>query len=94
VDQPVHLVVNDGSLYVSGGNEVLTARLSQPAGNFTLSAIEGLQIKNGCGMAFGDSGHFAIASRTENFIVKFDANFKPIKFKCELPDNPEFLLHV
>jgi hypothetical protein len=94
VDQPVHLVVHDGSLYVSGGNEVFTAKLSQPAGNFTLSAIEGLQIKNGCGMAFGDSGHFAIASRTENFIVKFDANFKPIKFKCELPDNPEFLLHV
>jgi hypothetical protein len=94
VKEPVHLVVHDGSLYASGGNEVLTAKLTQPAGNFTLSAIPGLQIKNGCGMAFGDSGHFAIASRTENFILKFDANFKPIKFKCTLPDNPEFLLHV
>lgn len=94
VKEPVHLVAHNGSLYVSGGNEVLTAKLTQPAGEFTLSAIQGLQIKNGCGMAFGDSGHFAIASRTENFILKFDANFKPIKFECTLPDNPEFLLHV
>ena len=94
VDQPVHLLVHEGSLYVSGGNEVFTAKLSKPAGNFTLSAIPGLQIKNGCGMAFTDSGHFCIASRTENLILKFDANFKPMKFECKLPDNPEFLLHV
>ncbi len=94
VEEPVHLLVHDGTLYVSGGNEVLTAKLSKPAGDFTLSAIPGLQIKNGCGMAFADSGHFYIASRTENYILKFDASFKPMKFDCKLPDNPEFLLHV
>jgi len=94
VKEPVHLVVDNGSLYVSGGNEVLTAKLSKPAGDFTLSAIQGLQIKNCGGMAFTSSGHCYIASRTENFILKFDASFKPMKFKCTLPDNPEFLLHV
>jgi hypothetical protein len=94
VNEPVHLAVHNGSLYVSGGNEVLTAKLSKPAGDFALSAIPGLQIKNGCGMACSSSGHFYIASRTENFILKFDASFKAMKFECILPDNPEFLLHV
>jgi hypothetical protein len=94
VKEPVHLLVHDGSLYVSGGNEVLTGKLSKPAGDFTLSAIPGLRVKNGGGMAFTDSGHFCIASRTENSILKFDANFKPMQFECKLPDNIEFLLHV
>jgi DNA-binding beta-propeller fold protein YncE len=94
VESPVHIVAHEGSLYVSGANEVLTARLAKPAGDFTLAAIKGLQIKNGCGMAFTGEGHFYIGSRTKNFIRKFDANFKPMKFECTLPDNPEFLLHI
>lgn len=94
VESPVHLLVHDGSLYVSGGDEVFTAKLPSPPGNFTLSAIKGLKVKNGCGMAFTDSGHLYVASRTENVILKFDPDFNPVKFHCELPDNPEFLLHV
>ena len=90
----MHIVAHEGSLYVSGANEVLTAKLAKPAGDFTLAAIKGLQIKNGCGMAFTWRGHFYIGSRTKNFIRKFDANFKPMKFECTLPDNPEFLLHI
>ena len=35
-----------------------------------------------------------IASRSENKILKFDLDFKPMKFECKLADNPEFLLHV
>ena len=35
-----------------------------------------------------------IASRSENIILKFDSDFKPMKFECKLADNPEFLLHV
>jgi DNA-binding beta-propeller fold protein YncE len=94
VKSPVHLVVHESSLYVSGGNEVLTAKLSKAAGDFMLAPIPSLQIKNGGGMAFTGSGHFYIASRTENFIQKFDDNFEPMKFECTLPDNPEFLLHI
>jgi hypothetical protein len=46
-------------------------------------------------MAFADSGHFYLASRTENVILKFDSDFRPMKFRCDdLPDNPEFLLHI
>jgi hypothetical protein len=94
VESPVHLVVWKGSLYLSGSNEVLTAKLADPPGDFTLSPIKGVKVKNGCGMAFADSGHFYIASRTENIILKFDSDFKPMEFQCKLTDNPEFLLHV
>lgn len=94
VESPVHLVAHDGRLYVSGGNEVFTAKLATPAGNFVLSPIQGLKIKNGGAMTFTDSGHFFIASRTDKFILKFDSDFKQMKFDCQLPDDPEFLLHV
>jgi hypothetical protein len=94
VETPVHILAHEGSLYVSGANEVLRVKLPKPADDFTLAAIKGLQIKNGCGMAFTGSGHFYIGSRTKNFIGKFDADFKPVKFDCILPDNPEFLLHI
>jgi hypothetical protein len=93
VKSPVHLLVWKGRLHVSGGNEVLTAKLPNPPGNFTLSPIKGVKVKNGCGMAF-TKRHFYIASRTENVILKFDSDFKPMEFQCELTDNPEFLLHV
>ena len=51
-------------------------------------------MKNACGMAFTKSGHLYIASRSEDIILKFDSDFKPMKFECKLADNPEFLLHV
>jgi len=94
VESPVHLVTHDGVLYVTGGNEILSAKLTRPAGDFTLSAMKDLKIKNASGMAFGDSGHVYVASRTENIILKFDSNFKPMHFDCKLTDNPEFLLHI
>ncbi len=94
VESPVHLAAHEGSLYVTGGNEVLVSKLSMPAGDLTLMPIPGAHIKNAGGMAFSESGHVYIASRTENLIYKFDSSFKPMPFTCELPDNPEFLLHV
>jgi hypothetical protein len=94
IETPVHLLIHDGSLFVTGANEVFTAKLSNPPGNFTLSAIQGLRVKNGCGMAFTNEGNVYIGSRTENVVLKFDSSYKPLKFRCELPDNPEFLLHV
>jgi hypothetical protein len=94
VESPVHLAVHRGSLYVSGGDEVFAAKLPRPAGDFKLAPVPGLNIKNGGGMAFTDSDHFYIASRTENYIRKFDENFRAMKFECDLPDNPEFLMHL
>jgi hypothetical protein len=94
IESPVHLVAWKGSLYVSGGDEIRTAKLPDPPGNFQLEAIKDLKVKNSSGMAFTDKGHFYVASRTQNKIFKFDADFRPMKIDCELPDNPEFLLHV
>ncbi|HME56731.1 MAG TPA: hypothetical protein VKF63_00215 [Terracidiphilus sp.] len=94
LQSPVHLVVWKGSLYVSAGDAVLTAQLPSFPGDFTLSPIEGVKVKNACGMAFTKSGRLYIASRSENNILKFDSDFKLMKFECKLADNPEFLLHV
>jgi len=95
IDQPVHLAVHHGSLFVSGGNRVFTAKLSNPPGNFRLAAIAGLRVKNGGGMAFSKKGRLYIASRTERKILKFDSDFRPLPFGCHnLPDDPEFLLHL
>ena len=94
VETPVHLLVYHGSLYVSGGDQVMTGRLPDSPGNFVLQPLKGVRVKNASGMAFSNSGNFYVASRTENVIFKFDTDFKPVRFRCELPDNPEFLLHV
>ncbi|HXJ88585.1 MAG TPA: hypothetical protein VMS18_17325 [Candidatus Binatia bacterium] len=94
VETPVHLLVYHGSLYVSGGDQVMTGRLPDSPGDFVLKPLKGVKVKNASGMAFSNSGNFYVASRTENVIFKFDTDFKPVRFRCELPDNPEFLLHV
>lgn len=94
IESPTHLAVRDGSLYVSGGNEVQAAKLPKLAGDLLFAPVPGLKIKNSGGMAFTGEGHFYVASRTENVIRKFDCCFRPMKFDCELTDNPEFVLHV
>jgi hypothetical protein len=91
---PVHLVVHNGRLYVSGGNHVFTATLPSSPDKFVLKAIDKVKVKNSGGMAFGNSGNFYVASRTERTILKFDPDFNPVMFHCDLPDDPEFLLHV
>jgi len=91
---PVHLVAHNGSLYVSGGDHVFASRIPSSPDSLELRAINTVKVKNSCGMAFGNNGNFYVASRTENTIFKFDPSFKPMKFSCDLPDNPEFLLHV
>jgi hypothetical protein len=94
VESPVHLTHHEGNLYVSGGNQILTAKLRKPGGDFELAVVPGLRIKNGSGIAFTAGGKMYVASRTRNVIRKFDAQLKPMKFECKLPDNPEFLMLV
>ncbi len=91
---PVHLVVHNGSLYVSGGDHVYTAVLPSSPDKLVLKVINTVKVKNSGGMAFGNSGNFYVASRTQRRILKFDSDFQPMKFHCDLPDDPEFLLHV
>src|SRR5262252_66724 len=94
VETPVHVLAYHGNLYVSGGDQVMSAQLPGSAADFVLKPLKGVKVKNASGMAFGNSGAFYVASRTQNYISKFGPDFKPLPFKCELPDNPEFLLHV
>jgi hypothetical protein len=58
VETPVHLVVNGNELFVSGANEVLQGDLTGEAGNLRLTAVPGLHVKNGGGMAFSSSDRF------------------------------------
>lgn len=94
VESPVHLVAWKGTLFVGGGDQIVSAKLPKKPGNFELVPAKGLKVKNSSGMAFTPKGKLYVASRTENCIYKFDPDFKQMKFACELPDNPEFLLHV
>jgi hypothetical protein len=94
VDQIVHLNRHKGKLFVTGGNEVLMARIPKKPGDFLLAPLPGLSVKNGCGLAFTGSQRFYLASRTRNVIFKFDKSLTPLKFGSTLPDNPEFLVHV
>lgn len=94
LETPVHVLAHQGKLYVSGANQVSSSPIPSPAGDFILSPIKKLKVKNSSGMAFNSSGHFYVASRTENTILGFDNDFRPTKFHCDLPDNPEFLLHL
>src|SRR5262249_30539282 len=94
VETPVHIQVYQGNLYVSGGDQVMTGPLPDGPGDFVLNPLKGVNVKNASGMAFSNSGNLYVASRTKNVILKFDRNGKTLNFKCELPDNPEFMLHV
>jgi len=94
VETPVHLNLHNGNLFVTGANSVLTAKVTQPAGNFNLSALPGLHIKNAGGMAFGNEGNVYVASRTEKLIQKLDPKFQPLTPAFPMPDDPEFLFHI
>jgi hypothetical protein len=94
VKQPAHVQSHKGSLYVTGGNEVFTAKIPKKPGDFTLTALPGLKIKSAGGLVFTGSGQLYLASRTGNVLSKFDSKLAPVVFESDLPDNPEFLLHV
>jgi hypothetical protein len=94
VKQPVHLHHHQGRLYVTGGNQVLTAKIPKKAGDFTLEPLPGLEMKNAGSLMITGSGQMYLASRTGNVIGKFDKKLAPLAFGSTLPDNPEFLLHV
>ena len=94
VDCPIHLTLRDGTLYVSGGDEIFSGPLATPPGKFTLTSLKGVHVKNSSGIVFTHTGKLYVASRTENTIYKFDEKLRPLPFHCTLPDNPEFLLHL
>lgn len=94
VEQIVHLYRRKGKLYVTGGNEVLVAKLPKKPGDFMLAPLPGLDIKNCCGLTFTGNQTLYVASRTRNVIFKFSKNLSPMKFDGSLPSNPEFLLHI
>src|SRR5215475_1174117 len=57
LESPVHVTVWNGNVYVTGGDYVHRGKLPNPPGDFTVSAIKELNVKNSSGIAFTDKGH-------------------------------------
>ena len=101
ISSPTHLLINGETIYVSTGNQVLTAPIpnpysaAMPSWVFTpLLAIDSGDAASG--MAFDAAGHFYVAGRTSNQVSVFDSTnkFSPVTTWTGLPDNPEFLMYV
>ena len=104
LDSPVHLLINNGVLYVGAGNQVLSCDVPNPwnwdteiwefkAVNLSPSLSSKAAVS---GMAFDSSGNFHVADRTENRVIKYDSSFGNGTDWASnpLPDNPEFLLYI
>jgi hypothetical protein len=94
VKQPVHVRSHKGAVYVTGGAEVLTAKIPETPGDFALTALPGLNVTSASDLAFTGGSQLYLASRTCNVISKFNSKLASVVFGTELPDHPEFLLHV
>ncbi len=101
---PVHLLVNNGSLYITSSDSILVCDLQGGAVTTFLSGLH-----SPTGMAFGPGGNFFFADRKDQVIYQsvYDSNTKqygqPTVFIPKydkknapdgLQDEPEFLVHV
>jgi hypothetical protein len=104
LNSPVHLLINDGTLYVGAGDQVLSSPVPNPYDpNAPVWVFTPLEFspalpagKSVSGMAFDSQGNFHVAIRTKNLVVKYDSKFSNgVNWvSTPMPDNPEFLLYV
>lgn len=101
---PVHLLLYQGSLYISSATSIFVYNLSTTALSEFLS-----KLKSPAGMAFDSSGNFYFADRKDQIIYKSTYDVKTKKYGQPavfipkhhpktaphgLRDDPEFLLYV
>src|ERR1043166_4788082 len=102
LNSPVHLLIAGGTIYVGAGDEVLSSPVPNPYDPdappwvFTPVALSPAPGGAVSGMAFDAAGNFHIAVRTNNLVMKYDAQFgNGVEWvSTPMPDNPEFLLYV
>ena len=101
MSSPTHLLINGETIYVTAGNQVMTAPIPNPytaaMPSWVFTPL--LTIDSGdaaSGMAFDDAGHFYVAGRKSQKVFVFDSTdkFSPITTWTGLPDDPEFLLYI
>jgi hypothetical protein len=104
LNSPVHLLIDNDTLYVGAGDQVLSCPVpnpydpNAPAWVFTplefspaLPAGESVS-----GMAFDSQGNFHVAVRTKKLVMKYDSELlNGVNWaSTPMPDNPEFLLYI
>jgi hypothetical protein len=102
LNSPVHLLIAGGTIYVGAGDEVLSSPVPNPydpdAPTWVFTPVALSPAPGGAvsGMAFDAAGNFHIAVRTNNLVMKYDAQFgNGVEWvSTPMPDNPEFLLYV
>lgn len=97
VPSPAHLLAWNGQIYVSGGDQVVSADLSASPLKFT--AVAGVDGKGASGMAVNDKGDkFFVADRRKNEVHSYDVKKGKFSNKTKIisgmPDNPEFLIYL
>jgi hypothetical protein len=103
LESPVHLLINNGTIYVGAKKQILSSPVPNPknqtATPWAFTPIEfSPQLPKGSvsGMAFDGHGNFHVAIRTIKQVMKYDSDFKNgVGWHADpLPDYPEFLLYV
>jgi outer membrane protein assembly factor BamB len=101
LDSPTHLLIQDGAMYVSAGNQVFTSSIPNPydagAPVWIFQPILSLGSSDSAsGMAFDSSGNFYVGNRSTDKVHVFNSNkgFEPVETWSKMPDNPEFLLYM
>jgi len=98
VPRPAHLLLHNDNLYVSGGDQVMTAHIKKHPLYF--APVDGVDGQDASGMAFNRKGdRFFVANRKANNVycynVHVDGSFgNKREIIQETPDHPEFLLYV
>jgi hypothetical protein len=89
---PVHLLARKDNIYIGSTGTKAVLRYAIASGTLH-KFIEGLESPSG--MTFGRDGCFYVESRKDRCVLKYDEKGNYIdKLIKDLPDEPEFLLHV
>ena len=95
IDKPIHLVVEDGTLYIGNrGNESVAKCNLQTEMVTAFVEPKSGGLKNPSGLAFGRDGFFYVGSRGSRQILRFrSADGRPDlrPFIDDLEDEPEFI---
>ena len=97
--KPVHLILHDDTLYIgaAGTGSILAFDIPTraPRGNLKARTVIDGKLKAPSGFAIGPDGDLYVAERIKQRVRRFSAKGKKKgTFIADLPDMPEFLVHV
>ena len=99
VSSPTHLLIQNNTMYVAAGNQVLSSPVPNPydsdAAAWVFEPLISLGSSDSAsGMAFDSSGNFYVANRSSMKVHVYSSKFQPLQTWPAMTDNPEFLLYM